>query len=141
MNWRTSLVAIILACTVGLGKCERSMTVTITNDSNPPTFKLDGSGRLFFFTVYEVVPGKPPSADGPVLWKIRPADEDQISLLPEIKYGVISPSFTQTVPHTGAPPPLLEGKLYSAGGPALEANGGGINFRIKDGRAVVVPEY
>jgi hypothetical protein len=48
--------------------------------------------------------------------------------------------FRQITPSAGVPPPLLEGTIYKAGGPAFNANGGSIRFTIKDGRAVELPE-
>ena len=118
--------------------CERDMRIALTNDSNPPSFKLSGSGRLFFFSVSEVSPGKPSSINDAAMWEVRPTAEDRISKLTEITYGVVPPGFSQTAPKIGTPPPLLEGKFYEAGGPGLEANGGSIRFTIKGGKAVVV---
>jgi hypothetical protein len=109
------------------------MTVTVTNDGNPPTFKLDGSGRLVFFGVYEPNRDK----DGPKHWEIRPVDENLISALPEISYGVVPGGFIQTIPATGAPPPIEEGKFYQAGGPAFDADGGWMEFTIQNGKTVV----
>jgi hypothetical protein len=122
---------------VMLSGCERSMTLAI-NAANPPTFKLSGSGRLIFFAVSEVPEGRPSTIDDPKMWEIRPTDENLISELPTITYGVVPPGFTQITPSAGVPPPLVEGKVYRAGGPAFNANGGSIRFRIKDGRAVEV---
>ena len=118
--------------------CERDMTLTM-NEANPPTFKLSGSGRLIFFAVSEPVPGRP-SIDDPLMWEIRPAEENLISRLPEITYGVVPPGFRQLTPLEGQPPPLVEGKLYQAGGPAFDANGGSIRFTIRDGRPIEVKE-
>lgn len=70
------------------------------NDANPPTFQLSGSGRLIFFTVYEPVRGRP-SIDDPKMWEIRPTDENLISKLPAITYGVVPPGFKQTIPAAG----------------------------------------
>lgn len=128
----TSLVVLSVA------GCERRMTVTI-NAANPPTFQLSGSGRLIFFTVYEPVQGRP-SINDPKMWEIRPTDENLISKLPNITYGVIPPGFKQTIPTAGIPPPLVEGKVYNAGGPAFEADGGSIRFTIKDGKPVEIRE-
>jgi hypothetical protein len=108
--------------------------------SNPPTFELSGSGRLFFLSVFEVPQGRPSSIHVPKMWEIRPTDEN-LGLEPITYYlGIVPPSFRQTIPSSGAPPPLIEGKIYDAGGPALEANGGSIRFTIKDGRAVELPK-
>lgn len=119
--------------------CERDMTLKM-DDANPPTFKLTGSGRLIFFAVSEVEPGRISKIDDPTMWEIRPTDENLISKLPDITYGVVPQGFRQLTPDQGAPPPLVEGKLYEAGGPAFEANGGTVRFRIKDGRAVLQDE-
>lgn len=112
------------------------MTISV-RDSNPPVFKLSGSGRLIFFKVSEAERGQPSPIDHPAMWEIRPTEENLISKLPEITYGVVPPGFEQKVPNTGAPPPLVEGKLYQAGGPAFNANGGSIRFVIKDGKAII----
>jgi hypothetical protein len=122
-----------------LAGCERSMTVTLEG-ANPPTFKLSGSGRLIFFAVSEVAPGKPSKPDDPTMWEIRPTDENLISKLPAITYGVVPSGLRQTIPSAGAPPPLVEGKLYEAGGPAFNANGGTMRFTIKGGKATKVSQ-
>lgn len=85
-------------------------------------------------------PGRISKIDDPTMWEIRPTDENLISKLPDITYGVVPHGFRQLTPDQGAPPPLVEGKLYEAGGPAFEANGGTVRFRIKDGRAVLQDE-
>ena len=118
--------------------CEKGMTIAVVKDSNPPTFKLSGSGRLFFFSVSELSDVNAASSESSTIWEIRPKDEDLISKLPEITYGVAPADFSQTVPKTGAPPPLAEGKTYQAGGPGLEADGGWIRFTIKAGKTVVL---
>lgn len=130
------ITSVILVTFTG---CERAMTIKMTA-SNPPTFELSGSGRLFFFSVFEVPQGRPSSIDDPKMWEIRPIDENLISKLPAITYGVVPTGFKQTIPDAGAPPALIEGKVYEAGGPALEANGGSIRFTIRDGKAVEVPQ-
>lgn len=136
---RTVFLALTLIASATFLACERDMTISLTKESNPPSFKLSGSGRLIFFSVSDVARGKPSSIDDPAMWEIRPVDEDLISKLPEITYGVVPPGFNQTFPKNGAPPPLVEGKLYEAGGPAYNANGGSIRFVINDGSAMVEP--
>lgn len=129
------LLIVSLMILVGLTACERDMTLTM-DGANPPTFNLSGSGRLIFFSVSEVPQGKPTSIDDPKMWEIRPTDENLISELPAITYGIVPAGFRQVTPSAGVPPPLVEGKVYKAGGPAFNANGGSIRFTIKDGRAV-----
>ena len=130
----TSLM--VLATLVGR---ERDLSVEMEG-SNPPTFRLSGSGRLIFFKVSEPPQGRHSKIDDPAMWEIRPTDENLISELPAITYGVVPAGFRQITPSAGAPPPLLEGKVYKAGGPAFNANGGSITFTIKDSKAVEVPE-
>lgn len=137
---RRALVAASIIFIASLVACERDMTIAVVNQSNPPSFKLSGSGRLIFFSVFEVPRDRPTTIDDPKIWEIRPVDENRISNLPNIAYGVVPPGFQQTIPETGTPPPLVEGKLYEAGGPAFDANGGSIRFTIKDGKIVIVSD-
>ena len=122
----------------GFIACEKGMSIALTKDSNPPSFKLSGSGRLFFFSVSEVPDATTASSAGSAIWEIRPNEEDLIAKLPEITYGVAPAAFSQTVPKTGAPPLLAEGTTYQAGGPGLDADGGWIRFTIKAGKTVVI---
>jgi hypothetical protein len=131
-----ALSLLILATLTG---CERDMTVTLES-ANPPKFKLSGSGRLVFFAVIEVPQGKHSKISDLALWEIRPTDENLISELPAITYGVVPAGFRQTIPTSGAPALLVQEKYYEAGGPAFNANGGAIRFIIKDGEAVEVPK-
>jgi hypothetical protein len=107
---------------------------------NPPTFTLSGSGNLVFLYLAEVQDKKPLSPEDPEMWKIQPNGNDKISELPSIIYGTVPNGFTQVTPTSGAPPPLMEGKVYAFGGPAYNANGGSIWFTIKDGKSVLVPK-
>ena len=79
-----------------------------------------------------------------MLWEVWPNNlsfEDQrIWKLPPITYGRLPQGFIQKIPASGKPPLLVEGKMYSAGGPAANANGGFVLFAIRDGKAVVVEE-
>jgi hypothetical protein len=136
LNAKRLIAALIVAVT--LTACERDMSVSM-DGANPPTFKLSGSGRLIFFVVFEPAKGKP-SMDDPKMWEIRPTTENLISRLPPITYGTVPPGFRQTTPSSGAPPPLIEGRIYKAGGPAFNANGGSIRFTIKDGKAIELEE-
>ncbi len=130
------LVALIISST--LVACERDLSIEVDNE-NPPTFRLKGSGRLVFFNVFEVPPNHTPVLGDPVLWEIKPIGETiRISKLPSITYGVVPSGFVQTIPKSGAPPLLKENQTYEAGGPADEANGGSIRFRLENGKAVLV---
>lgn len=106
---------------------------------NPPTFTLSGSGNLVFLSLGEVYDNKPPLLGAPDLWKIRPKGDNKISKLPSITYGIVPDGFVQATPASGAPPPLIEGKVYDFGGPADNANGGSIWFTIQGGKSLQVP--
>jgi len=122
------------------------MTVK-TDEKNPPSFSLSGSGRLISFAVMEVPPENQSqtiqrSSDANiVLWEIEPTNADNsIRRLPEITYGKLPPGFTQKFPTDGSPPvPLVEGKIYEVGGPAYGANGGLIWFKVQDNKTVQIP--
>jgi hypothetical protein len=127
---------------------EEDMEISI-DQRVPPTFKLSGSGNLAFFAVSEVaqenqhgVPFQRDSNKNVILWQIWPdglsADAKVIRRLPPITYGSLPAGFVQKVPRNGSPPELMEGKIYEAGGPASNANGGFIWFTIKGGKVVKV---
>ena len=137
-NRQTCLIIVGLAFVFLLAACERHMTLTVTKDSNPPSFKFSGSGELIFLVLFERTADKPSSVDDPVMWKIRPAEDTRVYKLPEITYGVVPAGFTQIEPASGSPPPLLEGKTYEFGGPNYNAPGGWTRFTIKNGKAVVI---
>ena len=108
-KWLAGLVLSLLMM-VGTTGCERDMHIKI-DGKNPPTFTLSGSGNLVFLSLGEVYNNKPPLLGAPDLWKIRPNDDNKISRLPSITYGIVPKGFTQVVPESGAPPPLIEGKV------------------------------
>ena len=133
------LILIFLFLAISTG-CERDMRIKI-DGKNPPTFTLSGSGDLVFLYLAEVHDNRPPSLEDPDLWEIRPNGNNKISKLPSITYGTVPQGFIQVTPASGAPPPLIEGKLYAVGGPNANANGGSIWFTIKGGRSVEVPKF
>lgn len=157
MNWNySSLVSrrwhswIALGCVANillLGGCllERDTVVSIAG-SNPPTFRLKGSGYQDFFgvrefTAKEIVPlPERPVIDTPAFWEIWPPDGPTADQWPPVKYGQVPSGFKQKIPKQGEPPPLEEGKMYEAGGPASNANGGSIWFKIQDGKSVEIPK-
>lgn len=137
----------------GLGfmaACEIDMSVAVEG-KNLPIFKLSGSGNLHFFIVSEVSPenlkqlpiGRNSDGDT-ILWEIWPTnlsfEQTRIWKLPFIIYGKIPEGFVQKIPVNGEPPALVEGKMYSAGGLAANANGGFVLFTILKGEIVVVDE-
>jgi hypothetical protein len=124
---------------------ERDTVVSI-DGSNPPTFRLKGSGDQDFFGVWEL-PAKKlvplperPVIDTPTLWEVWPPDGLIADQWPPVKYGQVPSGFKQKIPEHGEPPPLEEGKMYEAGGPASNANGGSIWFKIQNGKSVEIPK-
>jgi hypothetical protein len=126
--------------------------VTISMSSNiPPTFTFERGhahvNYLDFFTVKEIatenqnLPYTRQNTDkNIILWQIWPkgTTEGSIDNLPTIIYGEIPPGFVQKVPDQGAPPQLVEGKVYEAGGPPVTMSKGFLRFIIKDGKAIRV---
>lgn len=130
------------------GCYEEDMKVFV-NQHVPPTFTLSGSGNLAFFSVSEVAPENqvrvPFERNGDkdiILWQIWPnrlsPGEKVIRRLPPITYGSVPAGFEQKIPQDGVPPNLVEGKIYEAGGPASNANGGFVWFTIKGGKVLKV---
>lgn len=73
-------------------------------------------------------------------WQAIPIEETihstAIRDLPHITYGRVPAGFTQKIPAQGAPAPLVEGKIYEAGGPSSGANMNVFRFTIQNGSAV-----
>lgn len=139
----------LMACL--LAACfEEGMTIKIDGRATP-TFELAGSGNLSLFTVIEIGPEnqKLPSVErdpdqDKILWQVWPDNlsykERVIRRLPPITYGQVPQGFVQKLPKEGNAPTLVEGKIYEAGGPASNANGGFIRFIISGGKSIQVPK-
>lgn len=119
----------------------------------PPTFTFSRNGGhvdyLDFFMVEEIAPENARvgryeqdlKKNVPV-WVVWPKgnSEGTLSNLPPITYGKVPDGFTQEIPAGGAAPPaLVEGKVYEAGGPEVSMPNGVIRFTIRNGKAVEVP--
>lgn len=120
--------------------CEIDTSVSI-DGSFPPKFQIDGSGRLMVFIVYEEPDNYKSVEDLKVLWHIKPVGKMTdvgVGQLPKIEYGKTPPEFLQVIPEEGNPPTLVEGKQYSAMAMTYGANGGAIDFFIKDGKSFIV---
>jgi len=130
-----SLLSVVLVA------CETDTKVTI-DGKVPPTFSLSGTGGLIMFRVVEAPAENQAFLDAPILWEIKPDDGlygTSVSNLPSITYGKVPSGFTQTNPALGAPPALVEDKLYNGWAPTYNANGGGIWFTISRGKSVQAP--
>jgi hypothetical protein len=127
--------------------CEVDTRVSI-NGRNPPTFRFQGTGYLTFFTVKEIVPEnqnipdvEQDQAKNQIIWWIWPSKslDMPMSETALITYGRVPTGFYQKIPQDGAPPTLIEGKVYEAGGPAASAHGGYVRFVVRDGKTVEIP--
>ena len=76
-----------------------------------------------------------------VLWWIIPKDAStgRIGNFSPIMYGVVPTNFVQKVPSEGTPPPLVEGKVYEAGGPPVSMAKGYLRFVVRDGKLIQIP--
>jgi len=117
---------------------ERNTRVRVVDRKNPPTFSLEGSGHLNFFWVSEVTR----NGRDKTIWEIWPVGNrrESIDSLPTIVYSKVPAGFTQKIPSAGEPPPLVEGKIYEAGGPSSGADMDVFRFTIRDGNVVELPK-
>jgi hypothetical protein len=145
---RLALILLFAFVCVATACYEDDMTISL-DQGTPPTFKLSGSGNLVFFGVWEVseenkrrIPSERNGNDDTILWQIWPTglsrDKTVVRRLPPITYGLVPAGFVQKTPQDGAPPNLVEGRIYEAGGPNTNANGGFVWFTIKGGKVVKV---
>ncbi len=117
--------------------CEIDTRVTM-DGKNPPSFRVSGSGGIYFLRVVDVTECKGSLLDCPTIWQIDPfGGQVSIADLPQIVYGRVPEGFHQTIPTNDAlAPALVEGKKYTVYTPTYNANGGGVRFMISAGRSV-----
>jgi len=132
--------------------CKADIEISMTN-SVPPAFTFERARSahvyyLDFFVVRDIAPAnqnRPHLEQDPdkntVIWQVWPRTtaDGTIDSLPPITYGSVPAGFNQTIPKEGTPPPLLEGKVYEAGGPPISMRKGYLRFVIRDGKAVAIP--
>lgn len=142
-SWQLGLLVLILV--IGFAACEVDLNVAV-DGKNRPTFGLSGSGNLISFVVMEVPPENQAqriqreSDRNIVLWRIRPQlGNNEIYKMPAITYGNVPSGFVQEFPANGAPPTLVEGKIYEVGGTAYNANGGFIWIQVQGDKTVEIP--
>jgi hypothetical protein len=134
--------------------CNQPLSIKVS-ESIPPTFSFHASPfthykHLTFFIVIEVAPENeklPAYSDTAVedktVWWIFPneAAHGDYKNLPTITYGTVPTGWNQRVPARGGPPPLIEGKIYQAGGPQIEVPWAVMRFTIRHGKVVRLPFY
>ncbi len=134
-----ALFASALASSCNNAFFEKGTQVTIVDDGIPPSFKFSGNGaaaRIFFYGPFDAIDTEEIRAklDDPAIWEID-APGSTIDSLPILKYGALPSGFTQIGPKNGSPPNLIEGKCYRLSIPTIGANGGGMDFCIRNGKA------
>jgi hypothetical protein len=125
------------------------------NENVPPSFHFSGSRfahhkYVAFFVVIELAPENEElpayantSVKNKTIWWIWPNDSanGQLQNLPVITYGQVPSGWIQKTPQDGEPPPLLEGRVYEAGGPQISVPHAFMRFTIRGGKAVRLPLY
>jgi hypothetical protein len=123
------------------------------SDEMPPTFNFTGSRfaehkYVDFFVVTETTPegqelsGNSSSSNAvKALWWVWPNDtkHGMLENLPVITYGKVPLGWHQQIPKQGEPPPLVEGRFYRAGGPAISVPEASMRFTIRNGKPVRLP--
>jgi len=142
-NITTALSLFMIASACNNAFFEKGTQVAIVDDEVPPSFKLSGSGtalRIFFYGPYNTIDTEEIKArlGDPAIWELD-APRSTIDNLPILKYGALPSGFTQISPSSGPPPNLIDGKCYSITVPTNGANGGGMYFCIRNGKAEKVP--
>jgi hypothetical protein len=138
------LVLLSLLC-FGLGACEVDTRAFISDNKNPPTFRLSGTGQLGeFIVVGPFASAEDQEAYRPdvhAIWKIGPFRYGAIYVenVRPITYGVVPDGFKQETPASGHPPLLEEGKFYSVTAPSTSAGFRRLCFKVEGGVIIKVP--
>ncbi len=117
--------------------CGEPLIVISVDEKVPLRFSFTGNSTVPFFVVLEIGDqDKEGRTKYTTLWKIIP-DSTKAATVPfgPITYGIVPTGWTQAEPH-GSPPPLVEGRFYHAGGPAISMPAGVVVFKIEGGRVV-----
>lgn len=106
-----------------MGCSSPKMTV---GETAPPSFTMSGNNAANLFQV----------SDGEnVIWKIYPkANQFKLSEFGTIVYGQVPAACEQVIPKGQPPPPLMEGKTYTAVAVISDADAVRVRFEIKDGK-------
>jgi hypothetical protein len=153
MSRRARLLGLLLFTCV-LSACGEPPTIHVEGKI-PPTFSFTGSRfaeyrHLHFFIVVELGSGNeklPSDAGAPnidkTLWQIWPdaSEKGDVENLPAVTYGSVPVGWTQKIPDQGGPSPLVEGKVYEAGGPQIDSHKAYMRFTIRGGKVVRLPLY
>jgi len=148
MKHLTTYTLILLLLLIAfVASCNKILSVSI-DEKVPPSFTFDGSrfaeccNYLQYFAVMEETSedthpmfNADPSIKHKILWKIEHKDSSKgkIQNLPIITYGKVPDGWQQTIPYSGEPSPLTDGKIYEAGEPA-RTQSSVVRFTIRNGK-------
>jgi hypothetical protein len=111
-------------------------------ETTPPTFSTTGNKWLLGMQVQAFPSGMTPTqigrTQGETIWKIAAPKKTWATDFPLITYGRIPDGWAQTIPITGRPPALTEGRVYEA--TPFDSTGplGSSFFAIRAGKTVNV---
>lgn len=148
------LVAAVSMLAISLVPACKSETGLFVSGDGNPTFEIRRStfAEVKVFPILTVVeldrdnerlpPLRGDESRNKVLWKVvaDPAVKDKTSIenSDRVEYGKVPNGFTQEVPKSGQPQPLVEGPIYEAMGPLSLMRNAAVRFKITDGKVVVV---
>ena len=144
MKLTTLRLTVLMLLVFAGSSCGEGLVVSM-DEKLPPTFKYKGNRwaecctNLNFFIVSEEVVGtSSESGRKKDVWWIWPKEgkNGEYFNLPAFTYGIVPEGWRQTVPEQGAPPPLIEGKTYLAGGNFHSGQDAHLRFTIRNGKAV-----
>jgi len=114
--------------------------VKLEEGAGPPRFYITGNGTSPTFLIFGPYEGDYGKDGNPnPLWQLDPKPEAQgmeVSKYSPFTYGQVPIGFIQSKPKDDRIPTLLEGKEYHFYVHVNSANGGGVCFRIQNGKAV-----
>lgn len=136
------LLIAVLQCIICACNMESDTKIEVVANTNPPVFKLKGSGNITRFVIYGPLVGKYANEeDRPVLWKIFPdgsSTSKPISGLAPIKYSEVPSGWTQYTPKNEQPLPFVDGAIYRVVANVNSANSGYIDITVRDGKVFLI---
>src|SRR5436190_668972 len=114
----------------------------LARETTPPTFSMSGNDWLLSMELNVFPAGMTPEqidqAQGEMIWKISPPKGIWADDVPLITYGDVPAGWSQSIPLSGRPPALMEGRVYEARSLLKTGPRGSSFFSIRDGKTVNV---
>jgi hypothetical protein len=123
--------------------CDGARNVfSVARETTPPTFSTSGNDWLLGIEVNVFPAGMAPEqigqTQGETIWKISPPKRIWADDVPVITYGEVPAGWSQSIPLTGRPPELIEGRVYEARSILGDGPRGSSFFSIRNGKTVNV---